>query len=118
MREEPGGSFEVVGLVTGSADARFEGRIPEARAAAERAIRAQAAGIGADAVVLDEAFVAEIEGGGIPADGLGAGLGSGFGSGFGAGEGNLQRPGGTMIVTRPVHRVVLRGRAIRRMSQP
>lgn len=109
LREAPAGGFEVLGIVSAHADARFEGRIDAARASAERVLRTKAAAVGADAVIVDEALVAEIPGDGYAADDLG----SSFGDGFGAGSGNLQRPAGGAVLTRPVHRVVLRGRAVR-----
>lgn len=100
MTQEPGRSFRVVGLVRAAGEARFEGQIPEARASAERTLRRQGASVGADAVIIDESGVAEVEGGAVN-------LGT-----FGSEESNLQRPGGAAYATRPVHRVTLRGRAI------
>ncbi len=102
LNENPSQVFVVVGRVRSAADARFEGRIPEARAAAERALRAQAASVGADAVIVDEAFIMDLDGGAVE-----TGLGD-----LDDGR-NLQRPGGAAFATRPVHRVVLIGRAIR-----
>lgn len=100
---EPGRPFVVVGRVGSSADARFEGMVDQARDAAGRALRAQAARVDADAVIVDEAVVVEMEGGAIEQDPIG-GPGSGP---------DRQRPGGSAYATRPVHRVVLTGRAIR-----
>ena len=102
LEKDPDRPFVVVGRVWASADARFEGRIPEARAAAERALRAQGATVGADAVVIDEAFVMDLDGGAID-----TGVGD-----LKDGR-NLQRPGGAAVATRPVHRVVLVGRAVK-----
>lgn len=113
---DPGRPFVVVGRVRSSADARFEGMVDQARDAAGRALRDQAARVGAHAVVVDEAVVVAMEGGAIerdPPDHFGSGLGSGFGSGS-----NRQRPGGTAYATRPVHRVVLIGRAVRWVAEP
>lgn len=102
LDKDPDRPFVVVGRVRAAADARFEGRIPEARAAAERALRAQGAAVGADAVVIDEAFVMDLEGGAVD-----TGVGD-----LNDGR-NLQRPGGAAVATRPVHRVVLVGRAVK-----
>lgn len=101
LNADPDRPFVVVGRVRASADTRFEGRIPEARAAAERALREQGASVGADAVVIDEAFVLDLDGGAIH---TGGDLNE---------DRNLQRPGGAATATRPVHRVVLVGRAVR-----
>lgn len=99
---DPDRSFVVVGRVRAMADARFEARINEARAAAEQALRRQGASVGADAVIVDEAFVMDLDGGAIdqPMGDLND-------------QRNLQRPGGAAYATRPVHRVVLVGRAVR-----
>lgn len=99
---DPDRSFVVVGRVRAMADARFEARINEARAAAEQALRRQGASVGADAVIIDEAFVMDLDGGAIdqPMGDLND-------------QRNLQRPGGAAYATRPVHRVVLVGRAVR-----
>lgn len=101
LHADPDRPFVVVGRVRASADARFEGRIPEARAAAERALRAEGAAVGADAVVIDESFIMDLDGGAVP---TGGDLNE---------DRNLQRPGGAAFATRPVHRVVLVGRAVR-----
>jgi hypothetical protein len=107
MTEPPARPFRLVGRVRASADARFEGRIDEARAAAERELREQGARVGADAVILDEAFVLDLDGAAIedPVPVL-------------EDERNRQRPGGAAYATRPVHRVVLVGRAIRWAPAP
>lgn len=102
LDKDPDRPFVVVGRVRVSADARFEGRIPEARAAAERSLRAQGASVGADAVVIDEAFVMDLDGGAIET-----------GVGDLNEDRNRQRPGGAAVATRPVHRVVLVGRAVK-----
>jgi hypothetical protein len=104
LADEPQRPYAVVGRVRAMADARFEARIDEARAAAERALRRQGASVGADAVIVDEALIMDLDGGAIEPS-LG---GDGFGS-----DHNLQRPGGAAYATRPVHRVVLTGRAVR-----
>lgn len=103
LRKDPARPFMVVGRVRAFADARFEARIDEARAAAERALRRQGAAVGADAVVIDEAIVAHIEGAAVenPLAGLGVD------------DRNRQRPGGPGIATRPFKRVILTGRAVR-----
>jgi hypothetical protein len=108
FEREPGRSFVVVGRVRASADARFEGMIDGARDAAGRVLKAQAARLGADAVVVDEAVVVAMEGGAIEQDLLGD-----FRSGT-----SRQRPAGPAYATRPVHRVVLVGRAIRWVDDP
>ncbi|MEM9373184.1 MAG: hypothetical protein AAGA55_06025 [Planctomycetota bacterium] len=100
LSDEPGRGFVVVGRVYGIGDARFEGRIAEARSAAERTLRLHAASVGAQAVIVDDEDIAEIPGGAV---GIGA---------IGADDVNLQRPGGSVYATRPVHRVTVRGRAI------
>ncbi len=102
LNADPDRPFVVVGRVRASADARFAGRIPEARAAAERALRAEGAAVGADAVVIDEALVLDLDGGAVRT-----------GAGDLNEDRNLQRPGGAAFATRPVHRVVLVGRAVR-----
>lgn len=107
LQRDPDRAFVVVGRVRASADARFEGMVDQARDAAGRALRAQAARVGADAVVVDEAVVVEMEGGAVEQDLLGD-LRSGP---------NRQRPGGPAYATRPVHRVVLTGRAIRWITE-
>jgi len=100
MRQEPGRAFRVVGLVRSAGEARFEGQIQDARARAERTLRRQGASVGADAVIIDESEVVEVAGGAMQA------------GTFGSDDSNLQRPGGAAYATRPVHRVLLRGRAI------
>jgi hypothetical protein len=102
LTADPDRPFTVVGRVRGMADARFEARINEARSAAEQALRRQGASVGADAVIIDEAFVMDLDGGAIdlPVGDLND-------------QRNLQRPGGAAYATRPVHRVVLVGRAVR-----
>ena len=102
LTEPPARGFTVVGRVRAAADARFEARIDEARAAAERALRRQGASVDADAVIIDEAMVLDLDGGAV-VDPL-AGPDE---------DRNRQRPGGAAIATRPVHRVVLVGRAVR-----
>ncbi|MCC5823960.1 MAG: hypothetical protein LAT64_11075 [Phycisphaerales bacterium] len=104
---EPERAYTVVGRVRATADARFEGRIDEARRAAERALHRQGASVGADAVLIDEAFVMDLDGGGIepPLGGL-------------EDDRNRQRPGGAAYATRPVHRVVLVGRAVKWAAGP
>lgn len=103
LAAEPERPYTVVGRVRAMADARFEPRINEARAAAERALRRQGAAVGADAVIVDEAVVMDLDGGAIEPS-----MGS-----LGTEDNNLQRPGGAAYATRPVHRVVLTGRAVR-----
>lgn len=103
LNAEPERPYTVVGRVRSMADARFEARINEARAGAERALRRQGAAVGADAVIVDEAVVLDLDGGAIEPSM----------SGLGASDSNLQRPGGAAYATRPVHRVVLTGRAVR-----
>lgn len=102
LNADPARPFTVVGRVRSFADARFEGRIAAARSAAEAELRRQGAAVGADAVVIDESVVADLEGGAIE-----SGL-AGFDD-----DANLQRPGGSAYATRPVKRVILTGRAVR-----
>lgn len=102
LTADPDRPFVVVGRVRSTADARFEPRINEARAAAERALQRQGAAVGADAVIIDEVYVMDLDGGAVQT-GMG-GLND---------DRNLQRPGGAAYATRPVHRVVLVGRAVR-----
>lgn len=100
LNAEPERAFTVVGRVRASADARIEARIGEARGAAERALRDQGAAVGADAVIVDEAAVLDLDGGAVAEP-------------MGDTAGDRQRPGGSVYATRPVHRVVLVGRAVR-----
>lgn len=108
LRSEPGRPFLVVGSVRATADARLESRVDEARAAAERALRRQGASVGADAVIIDRALVADYEGGAEAVDPLAT---------EDAGRDRL-RPGGAAYATRPVKRVVLTGRAVRWADGP
>ncbi|RMH28860.1 MAG: hypothetical protein D6692_04860 [Planctomycetota bacterium] len=101
LTAEPSRPFRVVGAVRAFADARIESRVEQARTAAESEARRQGALVDADAVLIDDAFVAQLEGGAIES------------SPFNQDDRNLQRPGGAAYATRPVFRVILQGRAIR-----
>ncbi len=101
LTAEPSRPYRVVGAVRAFADARIESRVEQARAAAESEARRQGALVDADAVLIDDALVAQLEGGAIEA------------SPFNQDDRNLQRPGGAAYATRPVFRVLLQGRAIR-----
>lgn len=104
---EPDRAYTLLGRVRATADARIEGRIDEARRAAERALRRQGASVGADAVVIDEAVVMDLDGGAVEPLLTGPDA-----------ERDRLRPGGAAYATRPVHRVVLVGRALRWVGGP